>query len=488
MLGDLESARTADEPLSSALGLTMRVALLSGFAVTVGLWLFAGYRLTQRMVDVDTQSTAINARYMGAQELLSNVRAQILLGSVTVRDALLDPDPTTVGAYRMRFDDSFAVADTALKQYVPVINSPAEERGVDALRREIDAFHAAMLSVFDTDATRWPDTRRAILKEQVVPKRDVVLRVSDQVQTLNRLAFVQQRTETVDLYRMAERRAWQRLGWALAASLAVGLVGMLYAGRLERRVKRQRIRDLQMTTDLHRLSGRLVTAQEDERRAIARELHDDVGQALTALRVELAMIQRAPEFPVRFQESMESARSIAEATLRTIRDMSHLLHPAVLDDLGLIPALEWQLNNFSVRHGVATQLIHDGTDGRLAQELETAVYRIVQEALTNVAKHARATRCDVYLQGLAHSVVVTIEDDGSGFDPLNSGRGLGLISIRERATQLGGTIRIETAPGRGTRLLLELPARLRVDAGANVTQHTSNRDEAPDGESTHSAW
>jgi signal transduction histidine kinase len=480
----LESS-TAIEPLSSAIGLTMRATLLIGFAFTAGLWLFAGYRLTQRMVAVDAQGTAINDRYMKAQELLSNVRAGILLGSVIVRDALLDPDPATVGAYLVRFDEAFAVADNALKQYVPVVNSPSEDRGVEALRREIDAFHAAMLKVFDSDVRSWPDTRRAILKEKVVPQRDIVLRVSDQVQALNRLAFVQQRTETVDLYRVAERRAWQRLGWALAASLAVGLVIMLYAGRLERRVKRQRIRDLEITSDLHRLSGRLVTAQEDERRTLARELHDDVGQALTALRVELTMMQRAPDFPARLQESIEGARNIAEETLRTIRDLSHLLHPALLDDLGLIPALEWQLKTYSARHGIATHLVHERTAGRLAQELETAVYRIVQEALTNVAKHARATTCHVYLQGLAHSVLVTIEDNGSGFDPVDAGRGLGLISIRERATQLGGTVRIESAPGRGTRLLLELPARFRVDESAGLA--VSGNDVEADGELTNSA-
>jgi signal transduction histidine kinase len=479
VLAKLE-ATEAIEPLSSAIGLTMRAILLIGFAFTAGLWLFAGYRLTERMVAVDAESTAINARYMKAQELLSNVRAGVLLGSVIVRDALLDPDPATAGAYLVRFEDSFALADNALKQYVPVVVSPSEDRGVEALRREIDTFHAAMLQVFNSDARSWPDTRRAILKDQVAPKRDIVLSVSDQIQALNRLAFVQQRTETVDLYRIAERRAWQRLGWALAASLAVGLVSMVYAGRLEQRVKRQRIRDLQMTTDLHRLSARLVTAQEDERRTLSRELHDDVGQALTALRVELSMIQRAPELPAQFREPIESARSIAEATLRTIRDLSHLLHPALLDDLGLIPALEWQLKTYSVRHGIATQLVHDRTVGRLAQELETAVYRIVQEALTNVAKHARATTCHVYLQGLAHSVLVTIEDDGSGFDPRDSGRGLGLISIRERATQLGGTVRIETAPGRGTRVLLELPARFRV--GKNTGLAVSIDDEELDGE------
>jgi signal transduction histidine kinase len=460
------------QPVSPFAGLTIKAALVLGFGCTLGLWLFAGYRLTQRIADIESQTTAINSRYMRAQDLLSTVRAQVLLASVFVRDALLEPSPASGDSYQERFENIYHTADQALQQYVPVIDSPAERGQVAELRREVEDFHRAMLDVLATDNRKWPYDARALLQQRVVPKREVVMRVSDQVQALNRTAFVQQRVETSEIYRVAQRREWERLGVALAANLGVGLVASVYAGRLEARVRRQRGRDLEITNDLQRLSARLVSVQEDERRAIARELHDEVGQVLTVMKVELGLAQRASGSTVEMTARIEHVRTIAEGALQRIRDLSHLLHPSILDDLGLTAALNAQLVDVGQRHGIRIDLLHEHTDERLAPELETTIYRVVQEALTNVVKHAHASRCRVYLQGLANTVLVTIEDDGSGFPATGEGdagqtRGLGLIGIRERITQLGGAFRLETAPGKGTRLTIELPARPWAGLGSD---------------------
>jgi signal transduction histidine kinase len=361
---------------------------------------------------------------------------------------------------------------------VPVLDSSDERARVAGLRREIDDFHQAMLDVFRIDSSHWHGDARTLLQRQVVPKRELVMRVSDQVQSLNRAAFVQQRAETAALYRLTQRQTWERLGLALAASLGIGLLATLYAARLENRVRRQRVRDLQITSDLQRLSARLATAQEDERRTIARELHDEVGQALTAIKVEIMLAQRAAETPVSTAARLDEARQMAEDTLQAIRNLSHLLRPPMLDDLGLAAALKTHLEGFEKRHRLRADLFHEGMDKRLAPELETALYRIVQEALTNVAKHAHARMCRVHLQGLRSTVLVTIEDDGSGFDAgdlqrLGASQGLGLIGIRERVAQLGGTFQLETAPGLGTRLAIEMPARPRPVTEVAGAQRTT---------------
>ncbi len=455
---------TQAEPASRVGGLTLRAALVLGFGMTLMLWLLAGYRMTQRMADLETQTADLNGRYLRAQDLLSNTRTQVLFGSIFVRDALLDPDVSKTPEYRRQFEQAYARAARALDQYVPVLDTPNERARVANLRREIDSFHEAMLAVFDTDPTQWSRTGLTLLRSRVVPKRDVAMGISEQVQTLNRASFVRQRDLTGALNRDAQRHAWERLGLALGASLLVGLLATFYGSRLEQQLRRQRARDLRITDDLHRLSARLATVQEDERRAISRELHDEVGQALTAIRVELGLVQRTPGLPAIATARLEDARVMAEDSLKTIRDLSHLLHPAILDDLGLTAALANHLEGFTKRHGIKTELLHEQMSQRLAPELEVALYRIVQEALTNVSKHAHASICRVYLQGLTTTVVVTIEDDGSGFDVgaverLEHAPGLGLIGMRERVQQLGGTFRIETAPGQGTRLTLELPAR-----------------------------
>jgi two-component system sensor histidine kinase DegS len=136
----------------------------------------------------------------------------------------------------------------------------------------------------------------------------------------------------------------------------------------------------------------------------------------------------------------------------------------MLDDLGLPATVDWYLKGFGRRHGVRIELLQDGMNGRLAPETEAGIYRIVQEALTNVAKHAQAATCRVFLQRLTHSVLVTIEDDGVGFRPdevnlPGASRGIGLVGIRERVAQLRGELRLESAPGKGTRLTVEVPVQ-----------------------------
>jgi len=294
--------------------------------------------------------------------------------------------------------------------------------------------------------------------------------MSDDVQSLNRAAFVQQQTEIGALYRATQRNVWQSFGFAVAGSLGIAMLATIYAGRLERRIDQQRQKDVETARDLQRLSSQLLTAQEEERRTIARELHDEVGQVLTAIKVELSMAQRTIEAAGGRADALAGARAITDGALHTVRDLSHLLHPAMLDDLGLASAVEWYLKGFGRRHGIKIDLLQDRMEERFETETETAVYRIVQEALTNVAKHAQATRCRVYLQRLSHTLLVTIEDDGVGFEPAAAtaagGRGLGLVGIRERVAQVHGEMRLETAPGKGTRLTIEVPAVPRHSAEA----------------------
>lgn len=450
-------------PAPSLRGLTIRAALALGLGATLVLWLATGYRMTRQMESLEARSSTITTRYMRAQAQLSTVRAHVLLGSVLVRDALLDPNPATARTYRKRFEETYAAADRALQEYEPVLGHADERDRLASLRVEIDEFRDAMLAALDAAALGDADQPGVLLQRDVMPQREVALRVSEQVQTMNREAFVQHGTETTAVYRESQRNAWTQLGVALVLSVAIGVLAAAHAGRLERRIGRQRVRDQQLTSDLQRLSTRLVSLREDERRSIARELHDEVGQALAAVKVELALAQQADAADA-LTPRLARVQSIAEDTLQRIRTMSHLLHPSLLDDLGLEAALEAHLRGVERRHGMPVTFTHVNAGQRLAPELETAVYRAVQEAVTNVVTHARATRCDVRLEGRESSVRVTVEDDGSGFDPAGEPAagpraGLGLISIRERVAQFGGAFHLESAPGRGTRLTIELPAR-----------------------------
>jgi signal transduction histidine kinase len=449
-------------------GPTIKAALFLGFALICIAWVFAGYYFSRRMADLQDRATSINERYMRGQELLTAVRSQVLVGSVYVRDALLDPDRENADEYRSKLEEAYRAAGQALQQYVPVVESPAERESVARLRSDIDDFRATLLNVLATDSTQWPIEARTLLRRDVMPKRESAIRVTDEVQLLNRSAFVDQQSEIAGIYRATQRRLWESFGVAVLVSLAIAILAAVYVGRMEDHLNIQRVREAENSRDLQRLSTKLLNVQEEERRVIARELHDEVGQALTAIKVELAVAQNAIVAAGGPPHALDDARGIADNVVHTVRDLSHLLHPALLDDLGLGAAVDWYLKGFGRRHGLRVELVQERMEGRLGEATEAAAFRIVQEALSNVAKHAQAQSCRVYLHRLTNTLLVTIEDDGAGFDPASlerSGgpRGLGLIGIRERVSQLGGSLRVESAIGRGTQLTVELPVRMEAE-------------------------
>ncbi|MBU1880006.1 MAG: sensor histidine kinase, partial [Chloroflexi bacterium] len=204
---------------------------------------------------------------------------------------------------------------------------------------------------------------------------------------------------------------------------------------------------------------------EEERQHLARELHDELGQALTAMTLNLAEVERnlPSELAPVLREKLAETRSLVDETLNQVRQLALDLRPSILDDLGLGAALRWYTNRYVQRLDVDVQLEVTGLQERLAPAVETTLYRVAQEALTNIARHAQASRVRLHLARQASAVVLLIQDDGRGFDvaevvaPTASGSGAGLMGMSERAALLGGTLDIQSRPGQGTRLLIEIP-------------------------------
>lgn len=221
--------------------------------------------------------------------------------------------------------------------------------------------------------------------------------------------------------------------------------------------------------DLQTLSTRLMNAQESERRRISRELHDEMGQRLTAMSINLVAVARDLPQTVGplVEERLLEARLLADQTLEEVRELGLNLWPSMLDDLGLVPTLRWYINQQARRLALQINFEATGLEERLAPELETALYRIVQEALTNVARHAQASKVSLCLKCKGPMVVLRIEDDGRGFEtrdpvaPHAVARGTGLLGMRERVTFLEGRFHVESQPGQGTRLIAKVPVRWR---------------------------
>lgn len=216
------------------------------------------------------------------------------------------------------------------------------------------------------------------------------------------------------------------------------------------------------------LLRRLVFAQEDERRRIAREMHDQFGEQLTALTQRIAAVEAAATGRPEMQQAVEALQQVAQ---QIDRDVDHLvweLRPTALDDLGLRAALSNYVQAWSARTGVAAELHTSARlDDRLAPDAETTLYRIAQEALTNVAKHSSASSVEVILDRRSDHVVLIVEDDGAGFDPAAGTQGFGLLGMQERAALVGASLQIESSPGRGTTILVRMADRSSVRVGAH---------------------
>jgi signal transduction histidine kinase len=210
---------------------------------------------------------------------------------------------------------------------------------------------------------------------------------------------------------------------------------------------------------LQSLSRRLVEIQETERNYIARELHDEAGQALAALSVDLRVLEQNSHCPEVILDRVAKMDASLQSTIKNLHRVAMALRPAALDHVGLEAALRQHAEEVAERHGLALQFDFSGLVNPLPNNVETILYRIVQEALTNIVRHAQATQVDVLLKKRGERVVVIVEDDGVGFDPYEALRGerLGLLGMRERAEMLNGQLTIESAPGKGTTIVVEIP-------------------------------
>lgn len=447
---------------------TIRGALIAGFATVFGLWLLSGYELVRTLRDVEQRVTAVHDSFLRGEQVLNTVRTSVLLGSIYLRDALIDNASPARGYYRDELNQIRAGVERILPAYLPEVESPVEREHWATLQGRLEEYWESREVVFTPDAPRTTSEAAALLRNRVVPTRDSILEIVDSLSALQRASRQRHEDEASRLYDEARTRVVTMASLAVVVGLVVAYVASRQVGRLEQEIEQRRLADQQNRRDLERLSARLVTAQEEERRSLARELHDAVGQALTAIKMEMGVALRGVEADSRARASLDEARAIAETTLQNVRDLSQLLHPSMLDDFGLPEALAAHLRSFSTRTGIRAQFMHERMDERLSPDIEVCVYRIVQEALTNVARHSGASSCTVALvrrDGLLH---LTIEDDGRGIDTaavraVDARRGLGLIGMRERAQALSGAFVIENRHEGGARVIVRLPVVTSID-------------------------
>lgn len=248
---------------------------------------------------------------------------------------------------------------------------------------------------------------------------------------------------------------------AITSVLVASLIAVAFLGCLRRMIENRR--NGQKASKRRLLSVRREPsasgwrAQEEERKHLSRELHDSVGQLLTGVGLQLRALRSTPLPPDQMREQLDEACRLNAEALRQVRDLALGLRPALLDDVSLITALEWQTRQFSRQTGIAASLEANGEIDNLPETHRTCIYRCVQEALTNCSKHAQAKNIRIIVRSSASTVHVVIEDDGIGFDASKSGRGLGLLGMRERVSGVNGSLSVTSRTQWGTALVLEIP-------------------------------
>jgi signal transduction histidine kinase len=246
----------------------------------------------------------------------------------------------------------------------------------------------------------------------------------------------------------------------IAQEVASSVAVALQSARLQDAVARHRL-------ELHQLSGDLLTAQEDERKRLSYELHDQMGQIISMINVKLTEAEQG--LPAGTQpevhDKLSEAGHLADRAMAEVRALASDLRPTVLGDLGLIPALRWLVGEFQQSHNIQVLFDAAGMEPRLDEEIESALFRIAQEALTNVSRHARATRVEVLVAANNSAVSLMVADDGRGFStsevplPLSRSGGVGMVAMRERAARLNGYLTVQSAPGMGTTLEVTVPLK-----------------------------
>jgi len=433
-----------------------RSALIAGFGALLILMGFICVDSLHTLAAFASNNAQIRKDFLYREQTLTQVRTSLYESGVIMRDYILaETGPAEQRALEAEIRSSREQTSSVLKACVRTLPA-AESTPFKDLQQEMERYWSMLDPIFAMSENEKRKSGGAVLRNDVAAQHLRILAIARDVSTINS-----------DNLREADRRATElsdqfrkRLLIAVAITFGLGLIlataTIVYVGGLERSVEEKYKQSQIARRELQELSKRLVDTEERERKAISRELHDQVGQSLGALLLDVEALATLPDEKGSFREGLLNIKRLAQTCVNEVRNMALLLRPSMLDDLGLVAAVEWQAREISKRTGMLVETADENVPDDLPEEHKICVYRVVQEALNNCSKHAGAKRARVTLRRVPDQLQVVVEDDGKGFDAERV-RGLGLIGMHERVSQLGGELKVDSHPGRGTRVSADLP-------------------------------
>jgi signal transduction histidine kinase len=435
-----------------------------GLASLLLLVVYSVWIASEKAQAIYTRLDHLNSHHRQVEAKLRRLRSDVHLSGIFVRDYLLDTEREHAEEYQEKLAE-FRSANLATLAELQALSEPEHQERIQKLQSQLDAYWRAFDPLIDWTITEKITLSARFLRREVIPRRQAVLDIAEEIEQLNNANLAAQGEEVTRQQQSFRDELYGLLWRALVLGVVVALIFVVRLRVLEERSDRQKHAAQDAESHLRELSQQLVVAQEEERRKLSRELHDHVGQMLTALRMELGRVDRisaghSPPFgsaQSKLEAAVAECRQLVDEMVRIVRDLALGLRPSMLDDIGLQPALEWQARDFSRRYGVPVDLEVEGDLDALTDQHRTCVYRVVQEALTNTIRHARARRVVIQVNAGHERLALSVTDDGVGVDPSVRRSGFGLRGIEERVRELNGTVKMDSAAGKGSTLMIELP-------------------------------
>lgn len=432
------------------MGRSPTIRLLAGLAITLSaVALYSGYTVTQ-LRSLEHLQTGIIDRNRADSLLLLRIQNDLNSIALAMRDMTEGTEPYPLTAWkaqlqRIRTDLDDAMAREAA--FSPPGGNPDQKR---YLTTSVQQFWDAVDRMFAMAAAGQEAEARSLVRLSLQARQEALSTAVARLLVQNNEIEQNAAAQIREVYTGAERNLYLFVG----AMLILILLTSLYLVQYNRRLFRE---EAALSERRSELARQLISMQESAFRSISRELHDDFGQILTAIGTMLQRTgRRAAQDPESVRADLHEVQEIVQSALEKVRSLSHALHPVILDEIGLESALDQYLPAFEKQTGIAIQFEKSGTARELDRGVTIHLYRVVQEALNNVAKHAKCKRASVRLRYLPESVVLEVEDEGIGFKE-STGQGMGLISMRERTELVKGRLEIEGNRSRGAMIRLSVP-------------------------------
>jgi len=416
----------------------------------------SGVASIQETRRIHQQILAVEDTYRHIENVVESIRSDTSRMAVLRRDRLL-------GSGASASDSVVQLASLRGKMQANLgelksLRPQGSRMAVERLETALNAYLNTVTVEFQQTVAQ---TRAHFLDDGFGSETMPIFAIAEELGKLNEENFESRRRELSQSVVHLQNDIWETMLTALVLGAIIAGASVFRISSLEKESAAHQRASQVAEERLRHLSQQLVSSQEQERKALSRELHDEIGQLLTALRMELGNLERGRASQSNEADPhLDQAKKLAESTLRTTRDIAMGLRPAMLDVLGLGPALEWQVREFSRRYHTPVRLDVDGDLREIPDPHRTYLYRIVQEGLTNCARHAQARNIHVKLEDSRGQLAVLVEDDGVGFDQQGGvGYGLGLLGMTERVRELCGQMSIQSEPGKGTRIEVVLPLK-----------------------------